>query len=129
MFRLSMLCNEDIKSRISYSKQILPMNDAEIACFIVTELAAVGLGTNILDEAAAQVILRAMQGNLRQCRNLCYASLVATCLDQQRICTVSHVNTALYGARRKPYSSSRFKVRPSEGLRTHTLITHLQPEV
>jgi hypothetical protein len=29
------------------------------------------------------------------CRNLCYASLIATCLDRQRICTVSHVNAAL----------------------------------
>lgn len=95
MFRLSMLCNEDIKSRVSYSKQVLPLNDAELASFIVNELAAVGLGANTLDEAAVQVILRAVQGNLRLCRNLCYASLIATCRDQQRICTVAHVNTAL----------------------------------
>ena len=95
MHRLSMMCNEDIKSRISYSKQLLPLNDADLAAFIVAELAAVGLGANTFDEAAVQVILRAVQGNLRLCRNLAYASLLATCIDKQRICTVSHVNAAL----------------------------------
>ena len=95
MHRLSMMCNEDIKSRISYSRQVLPLHDADLTHFVITELAAVGLGANTLDEAALQVILRAVQGNLRLCRNLCYASLVATCLDHQRICTVSHVNAAL----------------------------------
>jgi type II secretory pathway predicted ATPase ExeA len=95
LHRLSLLCNEDIKSRISYSKQLLPLCDADLSSFIVAELAAVGLGVNTFDEAAAQVIARAVQGNLRLCRNLCYASLVATCLDRQRICTVAHVNAAL----------------------------------
>jgi type II secretory pathway predicted ATPase ExeA len=95
MFRLSMMCNEDIKSRISYSRQILPLADQQLVDFIIQELAAVGLGANTFDEAALQIILRAVQGNLRLCRNLCYASLVATCLDAQRICTVSHVNAAL----------------------------------
>jgi type II secretory pathway predicted ATPase ExeA len=95
MFRLSMMCNEDIKSRISYSKQILPLHDADLTGFIVAELAAVGLGANTFDESALQVILRAVQGNLRLCRNLCYASLIAACMDHQRICSVSHVNAAL----------------------------------
>jgi len=95
MYRLSMMCNEDIKSRVSYSRQLLPLNDEQLTRFILDELAAVGLGANTFDEAALQVVLRAVQGNLRLCRNLCYASLVATCLDQQRLCTVSHVNAAL----------------------------------
>jgi type II secretory pathway predicted ATPase ExeA len=95
MYRLSMMCNEDIKSRISYSKQVLPLNDADLGEFIIAELSTVGLGANTFDEAAIQVILRAVQGNLRLCRNLCYAALVATCMDKQRICTVSHVNVAL----------------------------------
>ena len=95
MYRLSMLCNEDIKSRISYSKQILPLHDADLTSFIFAELSAVGLGANTFDDAALQVILRAVQGNLRLCRNLCCASLIATCLDHQRLCTVTHVNAAL----------------------------------
>lgn len=95
LHRLSMMCNEDIKSRISYSKQILPLNDVDLAAFIIAELAAVGLGANTFDEAALQVIARAVQGNLRLCRNLSYASLLATCIDRQRIVTVAHVNSAL----------------------------------
>ena len=95
MFRLSMMCNEDIKSRISYSKQLLPLHDVDLTNFIIGELACVGLGANTFDEAALQVVLRAVQGNLRLCRNLCYATLIAACLDHQRICTVSHVNSAL----------------------------------
>ena len=95
LHRLSMMCNEDLKSRISYSKQVLPLHDADLISFIVAELAAVGLGVNTFDEAALQVIARSVQGNLRLCRNLSYASLVAACLDRQRIVTVSHVNTAL----------------------------------
>lgn len=95
MQRLALLCNEDIKSRISYSQQLLPLSDADLAGFITAELAAAGLGANTFDEGAVQVVLRAVQGNLRLCRNLCYAALVATCLDGQRICTVRHVNDAL----------------------------------
>ncbi|MFZ6745953.1 hypothetical protein ACO0LC_22230 [Undibacterium sp. JH2W] len=90
-----MTCNEDIKSRISYSRKVLLLHDDDLIKFIVTELAAVGLGANMFDEAALQVILRAVQGNLRLCHNLCYVSLIAACLDHQRICTVSHVNAAL----------------------------------
>jgi MSHA biogenesis protein MshM len=95
MYRLSMMCNEDIKSRITYSKQLLPLNDEDLTTFIIAELAAAGLGAHTFDESALHVVLRAVQGNLRLCRNLCYASLIATCLDHQRLCTVSHVNSAL----------------------------------
>jgi type II secretory pathway predicted ATPase ExeA len=95
LFRLSMMCNEDIKSRISYSRQVLPLTDAQLAEFIVAELAAVGLGANTFDDAALQVLLRAVQGNLRRCSHLCYASLLAACLERQRTCTITHVNAAL----------------------------------
>jgi type II secretory pathway predicted ATPase ExeA len=95
LHRLSLMCNEDIKSRITYSKQVLPLNDADLAAFVVAELAAVGLGVNTFDDAALQVVARAVQGNLRLARNLCYASLVETCRDRGRIVTVSHVNAAL----------------------------------
>jgi len=86
---------DNIKSRISYSKQLLPLNDDDLRRFIIEELAAVGLGANTLEEAALQIILRAVQGNLRLCRNLCYASLVNTCRDGKRMCTTTHVNAAL----------------------------------
>jgi type II secretory pathway predicted ATPase ExeA len=117
MHRLSMMSNEDIKSRISYSKQLLPLNDTDLAAFIHAELAAVGLGINTLDEAALQVILRAVQGNLRLCRNLCYATLVATCIDRQRICTVSHVNAALQQPHWRSHEALiQQQLKPTRGL-------------
>jgi type II secretory pathway predicted ATPase ExeA len=95
MLRLSLTCNEDIKSRISYSRQLLPLHDDGLAAFIGNELTSVGLGANTFDDAALQIILRAVQGNLRLCCNLCYASLLAACLERQRICSAAHVNAAL----------------------------------
>jgi type II secretory pathway predicted ATPase ExeA len=93
--RLSLMCNEDIKSRISYSKTILPLSPIDLRKFIETECTSVGLANNTFDEAAIELITRVTQGNLRLCSNLCYASLLATCLAQERVCTVSHVNNAL----------------------------------
>lgn len=95
MQRLALLPNEDIKSRITYSQHLLPLGDDDLISFINAELAAVGLGAHTFDEGALHIILRAVQGNLRLCRNLCYASLLAACLDGQRIGTVTHVNSAL----------------------------------
>ncbi len=116
MFRLSMMCNEDIKSRISYSRQVLPLHDEDLAKFIIAELAAVGLGANTFDEAALQVVLRAVQGNLRLCANLCYASLVAACLDRQRIVAVSHVNSALQQPHWRSHEALlKQRVQPARG--------------
>jgi len=116
MYRLAMMCNEDIKSRISYSKQILPLNDVDLTEHIIAECAAVGLGANSFDEAAIAVILRAVQGNLRLCRNLCYASLIVTCLEQQRICTVSHVNVALQQPHWRSHEALlKQQVKPEKG--------------
>lgn len=95
LVRLSMLNNEDIKNRISYSKQLLPLSDTGLQCFIIDEIQAVDLGINALDDAALQVIQRAVQGNLRLCANLCHASLIEICLANERICTVTHVNATL----------------------------------
>ena len=116
MFRLSMMCNEDIKSRISYSRQVLPLHDDDLAKFIIAELAAVGLGANTFDEAALQVVLRAVQGNLRLCANLCYASLLAACLDRQRIVAVSHVNSALQQPHWRSHEALlKQQVKPTRG--------------
>ncbi len=91
--------------------------------FIINELAAVGLGANTFDEAALHVILRATQGNLRLCRNLCYASLVAACLDQQRICHVSHVNAALI----QPHWRSHETLLKQQVISNNTSKAQMQP--
>jgi MSHA biogenesis protein MshM len=92
---LSMNVNEDIKSRITYSKNILPLSDHELEHYINKELEAVCLGLNTYDSAATELIIRSAQGNLRLCRNLCYGSLIETCRDSKRIVSISHVNSVL----------------------------------
>jgi len=95
MYYLSMKINEDIKSRITYSENILPLNDQDLEQVIVKELEAVRLGLNTFDSAATELILRSAQGNLRLCRNLCYASLVEACRDSKREASIRHVNNVL----------------------------------
>lgn len=95
LYRLSMSVNADIKSRITYSTTLKPLNDEDMLSYIEQELEAVRLGINTFDEGAIEVILRAVQGNLRLCRNLCYASLVQACRDGKKTVTISHVNAVL----------------------------------
>jgi MSHA biogenesis protein MshM len=87
--------NEDIKSRITYSKKRLPLSDHELEQYIIKELDAVRLGANTYDCAATALIIRSAQGNLRSCRNLCYGSLLEACLEGKRMVTTGHVNNIL----------------------------------
>lgn len=95
MLYLSMKVNDDVKSRITYSKNILPISDMEIEQYILSELNTVKLGANTFNEAAIEVITRSVQGNLRLCRNLCYGSLLESCRDSKRIVNTNHVNAVL----------------------------------
>jgi len=92
---LSMSINEDLKSRITYSKHIIGLNDKDLAAYIIRELEAVRLGINVFDEAAIELIIRSSQGNLRLCRNLSYASLAACCFNHKRVVSIGHVNEVL----------------------------------
>lgn len=95
LYYLSMTVNEDIKSRITYSEQLVPLNDSDLQQVIMAELDAVGLGHNTFDPASVELILRSAQGNLRLCRNLCYASLVDACRASKRVVSTTHVNNVL----------------------------------
>lgn len=95
LYYLSMTINADIKSRITYSETIYPLNDQELEAYILSELDAVRLGANTFDTAAVELILRSAQGNLRLCRNLCYGSLIEACRDNKKIVGLSHVNNVL----------------------------------
>jgi type II secretory pathway predicted ATPase ExeA len=92
---LSMLANADIKSRITYSQTIKPLNDSDLERYIIEELEAVKLGLNTFDEGAIELILRSVQGNLRLCRNLCYGSLVEACRQGKRSVSIQQVNDIL----------------------------------
>lgn len=95
MYYLSMRVNEDIKSRISYSETIVPLNDMDLEQYISKELETVRLGLNTFDDGSKELIIRSSQGNLRLCRNLCYGSLIEACRDGKRIVSIKHVNHVL----------------------------------
>jgi len=95
LYYLSMNVNEDIKSRIIYSKTLKPLHDGDIERYIMSELDTVGLGHNTIEEASVDLIQRSVQGNLRLCRNLCYGSFIEACQDSKRTVTIAHVNNVL----------------------------------
>lgn len=95
MHYLSLSTNKDIKSRITYSAIIKPLNDDDIERFIVKELEAAKMGINSFDEGALSLIVRSAEGNLRLCRNLCLASLIEAARETQKIVTITHVNNVL----------------------------------
>lgn len=95
LYYLSINVNQDIKSRITYSENILPLNDDDLERYIIKELEAVRIGVNTFDNAAIELIIRSAQGNLRLCRNLCYGSLIEACRETRKIVTIHHVNNIL----------------------------------
>ena len=92
---LTLNVNQDIKSRITYSANMMALNDEDLTQYIAKELDAVRMGANTFDEAATELVLRSAQGNLRLCRNLCYGSLIEACRETQKIVTIRHVNNVL----------------------------------
>ena len=95
MHYLSLSTNKDIKSRITYSATIQPLNDDDLEGFIVKELENAKMGINTFDEGAMQLIIRSSEGNLRLCRNLCLASLIEAARETKKVVTITHVNQIL----------------------------------
>ena len=92
---LSLNVNQDIKSRITYSATLKPLNNDALECYIIKELEAARMGINTFDMAAIELILRSSSGNLRLCRNLCYGSLIEAARETKKIVSITHVNAVL----------------------------------
>ncbi len=92
---LSLSTNKDIKSRITYSATIKPLNNEDMEHYIVRELEAVKMGVNTFDEAAMALIIRSAEGNLRLCRNLCLGGLIEAARETKKTVTITHVNNVL----------------------------------
>ena len=95
MHYLSLNTNADVKSRITYSASIKPLNDDDMEHYIIKELEAALMGIHTFDEAAMALIIRTSEGNLRLCRNLCLGSLIEAARETKKIVTISHVNNVL----------------------------------
>lgn len=64
--------------------------------YIQAELKQAKMGINTFDEGALlRVIVRAAEGSLRLCRNLCLGSLIEAAKETQKTVTLSHVNHVL----------------------------------
>lgn len=96
MHNLSLSANRDIKSRITYSAHLKPLNDEDMQTFIVNELTKAKMGINTFTEDAMALIIRTVEGNLRLCRNLCLAALTQAARETQKTVTTTHVTT-LFG--------------------------------
>ena len=95
MVRLSLWNNEDIRSRITYSKELKPLSDGDLMSFIQRECDAVKLPSSTFEDGALELILRSVRGNLRLCSNLCYGSILEACRDGDRVVDHTHVNAML----------------------------------
>ena len=95
LYYLSLNVNQDIKTRITYSSTLSPLNDDDLQNYIIKQLEIVRLGINTFDNAALELIIRSAQGNLRLCRNLCYGSLIEACRENKKIVSIQHVNAVL----------------------------------
>lgn len=92
---LSLSTNKDIKSRITYSAAIKPLNDDDLEHYMVKELENAKMGINTFDEGAMGLIVRSSEGNLRLCRNLCLGSLIEAARETKKVVTITHVNNVL----------------------------------
>ena len=89
LYYLALNVNQDVKSRITYSAAIKPLNNDDMERYIVKELEAARMGINTFDPAAIELILRSAEGNLRLCRNLCYGSLVEAARETKKVVTIT----------------------------------------
>ena len=95
MYNLSLSAHQDIKSRITYSAHLKPLNDEHMQRFITDQLTKAKMGINTFTEDAVALIIRTVEGNLRLCRNLCLASLTQAARETQKTVTTTHVNYVL----------------------------------
>ena len=93
--KLSLLVNEDIKSRVTYSVLLQKLIPDDMEAFIKAQLDAVALPHRTFNDDALGLIVRASEGVLRHAKNLCLASLLEAVRGRVRIVELKHVNKIL----------------------------------
>lgn len=95
MHKLCLGVNEDIRSRITYSTVVQPLNPDDIKAFIFAQLDRIKLGHNTFSEDAIDLIVRSSEGILRRTRNLCISAMLETVRDRLQIVGLDQVNRVL----------------------------------
>jgi len=92
---LSLAVNQDIKSRVTYSVITKRLNPDDIRGFIFSELDRVTLGHNTFSEEALELIIRSVDGILRNARNLCLSCMIEAARSSKKIIDLDNVNRVL----------------------------------
>ena len=92
---LSLSVNEDIRSRVTYSVVLKRLTAEDVTEFIFQQLDLCGLGHNVFQEGALELIVRSSDGVLRYARNLCLGSLLGAMRARTRTVSTDLVNEVL----------------------------------
>jgi len=95
IFNMALKVNEDIKSRVTYSVNLLKLNTDDIEQFILSELDKAALGHNVFSKDALSLIIRSCDGILRKVRNLCLSCLLEGVRDRKKCIDTAMVNRVL----------------------------------
>ncbi len=93
--KLSLSVNEDIRSRVTYSKLLQKLTPDQTKEFILGELDRVALSHRTFTEEAIDLITRSSEGVLRLAKNLCVVTLIEAVRDQTKIVDLKQVNRVL----------------------------------
>lgn len=92
---LSLIQNEDIKSRVTYSVILPKLAPDDMIAFIHAELDKVALAHSTFTERALDLIVRSSEGILRRARNLCLSCLLEAVRDRVKEVDLKQVNRVL----------------------------------
>ena len=93
--KLSLSVNEDIKSRVTYSRIFKPLNPDTVREFIFSQLDQVKLQHNVFTEDALELIIRMSEGLLRRTRNLCLSCLLEAVRNKTKTVDLKIVNKVI----------------------------------
>lgn len=95
LHKLSLISNEDLKSRVTYSVLMPKLAPDDMSAFILAELDRVALAHSTFTPEALALIVRSSEGVLRRARNLCVASLLEAVRDRTKTVDLKQVNRVL----------------------------------
>lgn len=95
LHKLSLIANEDIRSRVTYSVMTPKLSPDDMAAFILAQLDRVGLAHSVFTPEALALIVRSSEGILRAARNICVAALLESVRDRTKTVDLKQVNRVL----------------------------------
>ncbi len=92
---LSLIHNEDIRNRVTYSVLVPRLTPDDLADFIRSDPDRVALAHTTFSAEALDLIVRSAEGILRRARNLCISTLLEAVRGRSRTVDLPHVNRVL----------------------------------